>query len=462
MKMDFMTSFKNTKKAKRLILVCFLCLLVSETFSQSKILEGYVQEGLKNNLALKQRNFSVEKSVAALKEAKSMFWPEISVDANYTLSEGGRSFEFPLGDLFNPVYANLNAINGNAAFKDLDNVKTFFLPNDFHETRIRGILPILNTDIYYNIKAKKHLVSIEEAKKEAYKKELVKEIKVAYYRYQQANDLLTIHLDNQVLLKELVRVNKKLVSRQKVTKDKISSAEYELYSLESELINAEKDKQLALAYFNFLLNRDLDLPIEASTVVQENFDINYDLEGLEKQAIQRREELKQLKSGKDAADEVIKLNQYKAIPTISAVGDLGYQGEGYTFDTKQEYWMVQFRLNWPLFRGFYNKRKIQQARIERSILHAQYKELEQKISLEMKSKYYSLMAANAKIKSSKAGLRSAESAFKVINKKYKQRLASLLEYLESKTNLSNAKVALAISKYEYLINKAALERAMAL
>ena len=141
---------------------------------------------------------------------------------------------------------------------------------------------------------------------------------------------------------------------------------------------------------------------------------------------------------------------------------MGYQGEGYTFKTDQEYWMVQFRLNWPLFRGFYNKSKVQQAKIENSILNNKYKELEQKIGLEMKGKYYSLLAANAKVKSSKAGLRSAESAFKVINKKYKQRQASLLEYLEAKTNLSNAKVALAISKYEYLINKAELERAIAL
>ncbi len=448
---------------KMLSLVCFLCLFGFETFGQSKILEGYVQEGLKNNLALKQRNFSVEKSIAALKESKRLFWPEISLDANYTLAKGGRAFELPVGDLFNPIYANLNAINGNSNFPtNLENAKTTFLANNFHETRIRGILPILNTDIYFNIKAKKHLVSIEEAKKAAYKKELTKEIKTAYYRYQQANDLLKIQQDNQLLLKELVRVNKKLVSRQKATKDKISSAEYELYSLESELINAEKEKHLALAYFNFLLNRPLDSEVAMGDVINDAFDMDYDLDELEKQAIQGREELKQLKSGKDAADEAIKLNRFSAIPKISAVADLGYQGEGYTFNSNQEYWMVQFRLNWPLFRGFYNKAKVQQAKIESSILDNQYQELEQKIGLEMKGKYYALLAANAKIKSSKAGLRSAESAFKVINKKYKQRQASLLEYLKAKTNFSNAKIALAISKYEYLINKAALERAIAL
>ncbi|MBT7040474.1 MAG: TolC family protein, partial [Bacteroidetes bacterium] len=83
-----------------LLLFCF------QTHAQ--VLDEYVEYGLESNLAIKQKEADYRKSLLVLKEAKGLFYPTITLDARYSLSTGGRIIEFPIGDLLNPVYANLN------------------------------------------------------------------------------------------------------------------------------------------------------------------------------------------------------------------------------------------------------------------------------------------------------------------------------------------------------------------
>jgi len=76
----------------------------------AEIPRKYITEGIKNNLALKQQNFSLKKASESLKEAKGKFLPSISIEARYSRAGGGRIIEFPIGDLMNPVYSTLNSL----------------------------------------------------------------------------------------------------------------------------------------------------------------------------------------------------------------------------------------------------------------------------------------------------------------------------------------------------------------
>ena len=78
-------------------------------FAQSP-LDNYVKIGLENNLALQQNTMSLKKAAYALKVAKGMFLPSASMQARYSLAQGGRTIDFPIGDLLNPVYSTLNQI----------------------------------------------------------------------------------------------------------------------------------------------------------------------------------------------------------------------------------------------------------------------------------------------------------------------------------------------------------------
>ena len=76
----------------------------------AEVLDAYVAEALRSNLALQTAGLEVERSQALLDAARARFFPEASLSARYTRAEGGREVSLPLGAAFNPVYATLNEL----------------------------------------------------------------------------------------------------------------------------------------------------------------------------------------------------------------------------------------------------------------------------------------------------------------------------------------------------------------
>ncbi|NJO25856.1 MAG: TolC family protein, partial [Bacteroidia bacterium] len=54
----------------------------------------------------------MENSLVALKEARSLFLPTTWFETQYTLANGGRTIDIPVGNLMNPVYKTLNQLTG--------------------------------------------------------------------------------------------------------------------------------------------------------------------------------------------------------------------------------------------------------------------------------------------------------------------------------------------------------------
>src|SRR4030042_3718315 len=93
---------------------------------QSKVINNYTAEGRENNLTQKQKEYNYEKSLAALQEAKAMFFPDVYLNARYTWADGGRVIELPVGDMLNPVYTSLNYLLQTDEFPQIDNQEFVF------------------------------------------------------------------------------------------------------------------------------------------------------------------------------------------------------------------------------------------------------------------------------------------------------------------------------------------------
>lgn len=192
-----------------------------------------------------------------MKEARGLFYPNISFIARYSVAQGGRLIDFPIGDLLNPVYTTLNTLTSSNKFSMVENQQIMFMRPLEQETKIRIVQPVLNKDIYYNSLIKKELSVFDENDFEQYKRELVAEIKKSYYNVIMSESVLSMLLNTRKLLQENVRVNKRLVENDKITLDYLYRSETELSKFEQDVQKAEKGKMIATAYFNFLLNRPL-------------------------------------------------------------------------------------------------------------------------------------------------------------------------------------------------------------
>ncbi len=437
-------------------IISMMLLSVNSLWAQSDILDQYIQEGIKSNLSLKQRNLSYAQSVAALREAKSLFLPRVSFNASYTLAGGGRNIAIPIGDLVNPVYATLNQLTGENSFPtDIPNSDEQFLPNDFHDTKFRLIQPLFDSDILFNYRSRQNLQLAESAQRDAYTDELTKDIQVAYFQYLQTESVLNIYEETQPLLVEILRVNKRLVENDKATYDAISSAQFQLSELNQNLAIGKRDVELARTYFNFLLNKELELPITIDSSFVFNSDVQA-LEAYEEMAVGQRKELSQLDYALQANEQNVSLRKFQILPKVNAVLDVGYQGFGYTFDSDQDYWLAQFSLSWDLFTGFGNKAREQQAVIEQQKLQIQKDELALQIQLQVKEAFYNLEAAERGVEAARDGWKQSGDVFRLTNRKYQEDQASLLELLEARTDYTQARINLAVRTYEYYIRRVEL------
>ena len=68
-----------------------------------------VAEALQANQGLLAERAVVARRFAELDRARARYLPSLDFQARYTRADGGRTIEFPLGDLLNPVYAALDA-----------------------------------------------------------------------------------------------------------------------------------------------------------------------------------------------------------------------------------------------------------------------------------------------------------------------------------------------------------------
>ncbi|SDL76370.1 Outer membrane protein TolC [Catalinimonas alkaloidigena] len=441
----------------RLLSFLFLWFAATSGHAQS-VLEAYLAEGLQNNRALQRQEFDYQNTLAALREARGLFFPTLSFNASYTVAQGGRTIALPVGDLLNPVYGTLNQLTDSQRFPQIQNQEVQFLPNDFHETKLRVVQPILNSDIWYNYQAKEAMAVSQQAQKQAYERQLRKEIKTAYFRYLQSEQVLRIYDDTEVLLQELLRVNERLVANQQATREVVYDAEYELTNLHSEQASATQQQQTAQAYFNFLLNRPLtDAIREDTSITAETTFIA--LESQKQQALQQREEIHQLQAAQQANEALVKMSKNLVLPKVNAVLDAGYQGFGYTFDHTQDFWLANFSLQWDLFKGRQNAAKLQQARIDQQKLQNQAEELQQQLQLQVTQAYYQLEAAQRKLQATASGQRSAEENFRMVRRKYVEQQVPTVQLTDARTKLTQARISHAIARYDVLIRQAELDYA---
>ncbi|MEO0333970.1 MAG: TolC family protein, partial [Bacteroidota bacterium] len=373
----------------RILIVMLMVLTILPAYGQS-VLDDYIELGLNNNQQLIREQLGTQLAAEREKEARGRYLPDVTLDASYIWAQGGRIINVPAGDLVNPAYEGLNQVLGENRYPtNIPNVSEQFLPNNFHETKIRIIQPILNSRIYYGYKAQTAQRSAQQARQEAYENQLTKEIKTAYFQHLAAREQLSILTDTKDLLEELLRVNQRLVANDKATPEIVYAARADVSEIESQLANACKQINTSRIFFNYLLSRDLgDSILVDATATNTSSSVSLSLNNLQQQALADRHELAQVRYGLEANKQVVKLNRNYLLPEITAVGDVGFQGFDYTFDDDQDFWLVQLGLAWPIFQGGQNRSRVQQAVLGQQQLESELVDLQQRIALEVSQAYY--------------------------------------------------------------------------
>ena len=445
------------------ILILFLSFLsITSAFSQNNVLDSYIQTALENNLALQQKEYSYQKSLEALKEAKRMFLPTVSFNASYTIAEGGRIVEIPFGDMMNPVYNNLNQINQTQnpqapLYPEIENMEMSFVRSPEQETKIVASMPLFNAAIIQNNKIKKGLAEVESISVDIYKRELVKEVKEAYVKYLQSEQVHVLYNNTLSIVKQNLKDRQSLFSNDKITVDEVYAAKAQVKQVEKDLSEAQKNRMIATSWFNFLLNRSFNEEIKTEPSELTVISV-YHLDELKNASVANREEFAQLDKYIEIQENNVKLEKGSALPSVTAFGQYGFQGEDYSFDNESDLAVAGLSMKWNLFTSGQRKSKIQQAQIDCQILESRKLEIENQVQLEVINAYYSIQTATEGIELAKQELENYQKSYSFVEKKYQQGIVNYLEYSNSLNNMLNAENKLILAQYSYQLEQIELER----
>ncbi|NJK86042.1 MAG: TolC family protein [Bacteroidales bacterium] len=321
-------------------------------FAQNSVLEEYIAKGIEGNLALQQKYLSYDAAIEELNEARGKFFPSLALYGRLSVAEGGRTIDFPAGDLLNPVYSTLNTLTQSNQFPQLQNQEIAFIRPFEHETKLQLIQPLFNPQIYYNNKIKQDLAIAKKNDAEAYKRALVSEIKSAYYNFLKSLALKNLVENTRLLIHENIRVNEKLYANDLVTIDQVYRSKTELARLEQKYSEVMQMVNATSAYFNFLLNQPFstEISIDNQVIDIQTNSINHQVSG-------NREEIQMVDNYVNATTHIVKLNRMLKAPGLFGAVDYGFQGTRYSFTADDDFIVASLVLKWDLLQVCKTRRK---------------------------------------------------------------------------------------------------------
>ncbi len=436
------------------ILSVLIAFLITEKTLAQDVLEDYVKRGLTNNLVLKERNISLEKSLLALKEAKTLFMPSVNLSANYTVAAGGRVIEFPIGDLLNGAYATLNRLTASQNFPQLENQKILLAPNNFYDVKVRTTYPIFNTDIKHNQAIKSKEIALYEADIKIYENELASDIRKAYFNYCTAVEARQIYASAAGLVAQNLKVNQSLVNNGKGLIANVLRAESEVENVAAKSVEAENQRLNAKAYFNFLINEKLTDTVIfgplsiAGILVEKKAEIN----------ISNRAEFKKLEAAIGVNKAVLDFNKDYKKPKIGSFIDLGLQNNLPKINAQTPYLLLGLQLDLPIYNGGREPLKIQQTQLNLQALDIQRNQVEKQLTLAATVAQNNLQTEIALYQSATKKVTALRSYFKLVERGFKEGTNPFIEFIDARNQLTVSELQVSIQMYKILAAKVELGR----
>lgn len=397
-----------------LILVLLIGMANGDTLNFT--VEEAIDFALQNNPGIEQLNIEFQKSKERIGQAISSFYPEISATGYYAYISDVPIIEFDSIPIPFGTHENYNV--------QVSLQQVLFawgkLYNAYRISDLAGDIAELNLlrkqqEIRYSVT-------------DAFYGMLVLEEYVA-----QA----------QASLNQLEKFAASVETRYKaglVSQFDLLRARVQVENLKPMVIESENALNLAREGFKLLLGMDLDNDFTLSGELR-MVDEEFSLDELIASALQDRAEIKNLNKAEKIAHLNQQITRRTNLPTL--VGGATYeQRKPFSFTGDDWGSSLTFNLGfqWPLFSGFSNVHKSREAALMLKEARLALENLERAIVVEVKQAYLTFLAAKGAIDAAQENVGQAETAFDIIETRYRNGLATNLEVLDTELAFRQAQV----------------------
>ena len=442
------------------ILLLLSTCTVSAQESKTLTLEDSIQIARQTNLSIQTTQERVKSAEAQVRAAHAGLLPNVSLNSSYRYAKDLPKSVLEASGAFGPPGAG----GGLPSPADADGDSESIIELEFgahHNFQAEVTLnqPIFAWGRYYkNYQSAK--LNLEAAHKEldAAYNQLVLDVSETFYRVLLSFEFVKVSEQTVELVEKQLKIAQNLFEAGASTNFDILRAEVLLANAKSNLVRAKNGERVAMAVYKNVLNIDLGDSIEVQGSLEQPI-LEFDLEPLIQQAMEKRPELHQLQFTEGAAKKQVDIAKTRNRPALSFFTN-------YQFDHNERLvemnriWNLGFALNVPIFDGLATRAAVKQAESGLKQTQLGKQQVTDAIELEVRSAYLNLLEAKTLINVQRETVAQAQESVRIANLRYENGMITSVELTDAQLALSQAEVNRLQSLHDYAVGLARLEKAI--
>jgi len=435
-------------------LFCFILFLSSMIgLVNAQTMELNLEEAkniaLKNNPNVKIAREGVKKAKSQVVEARSSFMPSVN---GFTSVQ--HAWELPTMVLNLPP-----EMGGQRKFKmgTENNIVYGFNLNQ----------PLFTGGAIVNgYKMRKSAQKIAEANLISTEQNILNSVTTVYYSVLFAQSAVRVSKEALESTNKNLEQVKKFFNAGKASRFDVLRAEVQLANIKPMLVSSQNQLKLAKSQLCTILGIEKETEFIFSDKLEfvESNLIDMPIEQLINIALKNRPEMDMLNNQGEIASRQLSLAKANYMPSLILGTSYQYQGMRDDFDFSNDDFYKSFNsslsLSIPLFTGFKNSSKIQQAKIGIKESNHQKESFSNKIELEVKTAFYKMKEAKENVSTQEKTIEQAKEALRLADLMYFEGSSTQLDVINANFALNQAKMNYQQSLFTYNVALSNLKKSI--
>lgn len=169
------------------------------------------------------------------------------------------------------------------------------------------------------------------------------------------------------------------------------------------------------------------------------------------EALLNRVEIRQSQADLEKSDAVLKLARSEYMPTVGAFASYQLNAKDAPFSSDNDAWTAGISLKWNIFDGFRRGSERKRALLGRSAAAEMLESANKDIRYQLKESYLRRNEVAKRLEVSRSALLDAEETVRLLNKRYENSLATMVELLDAQSALNQARANLVETEAGYAL-----------
>ena len=451
-----------TKKMMWVVMMLLPSLVFSTVKAQDVLkldLEKALEIALSENPTVKVADKEIEKKKYAQKGTYAALFPQINFTADYTRTLKKQVMYmdgFDMGggsDEPTPGMEGIDMSKGIEVGRDNNWTTGFNLS-----------MPLVNATLWksLSISALDVELSIEQARSS--KISMVNQVKKSFYAVLLANDSYRVFKESYDNAMENYLDIKKKYDQGTVAEYDLIRADVTVKNSEPNMLQAENSLTLAKWQLKALLGMELEMAIDCEGELADFESVLFADYMATDTTLAGNTDLKQIDLQMQQLKKTLTMQKFDYLPTLSLTGMYQWNAMNNDFKFKNYNWtpysIVGVSLTVPIFSGGSKYHKIKQTQVSMHQMDLQRDDTKRNLQLAIKQYLDNMKTCVKQFDAAQKGVEQANKGYKIAQKRYDTGAGTLLEMNDAELALTQAKLNLNQSIYNYMVAKSDMEKVL--